>query len=152
MTTSLLKAVFVIFCSLLNAGYIFSQIIVNNSEKSYKRVFVDTDNFGLSYLDTLEKAYKNVETDSLKFPILNDLSYYWHTRNLIRAQDFNREGLVLTAASNDTLWEGRFQITQGAILLRMEALDSALVVLRSAQKKGASVRHAIFIYPIGLLV
>ncbi|MEN8790254.1 MAG: histidine kinase, partial [Flavobacteriaceae bacterium] len=135
MTTSLLKAVCVILCSLLNANLIFSQIIANDSEKSYNKVFVDTDNFGLSYLDTLENAYMKVDTDSVKFSILNDLGYYWHTRNLIKASEFNREGLVLAVNSQDSLWEGRFQITQGAILLRMEALDSAMIVLNSAIKK-----------------
>ncbi len=135
MTTSLLKAVFVIVCSLLNANYIFSQILAIDRENSYNRVFVDTDNFGLSYLENLENTYKEAETDSVKFAILNDLGYYWHTRNLIRALEFNREGLALAAAYKDSLWEGRFQITQGAILLRMEALDSALTVLRSAKRK-----------------
>ncbi len=137
MTTSLLKAVCVVLCSLLNANLVFSQIITNESENSYRRVFVDTDNFGLSYLDTLENAYKEADTDSVKFSMLNDLGYYWHTRNLIKALDFNRQGLALAVNSKDSLWEGRFQITQGAILLRMEALDSAMIVLNSAKNKVA---------------
>jgi two-component sensor histidine kinase len=45
------------------------------------------------------------------------------------------EGLKLTAAKEDILWNGRFQITQGAILLRMEKLDSAQVVLEEAEIK-----------------
>ncbi|MGI9546292.1 MAG: sensor histidine kinase [Flavobacteriaceae bacterium] len=135
MTTSLLKAVFVILCSSLNCSLIFSQIIGSESENSYNRVFVDTDNFGLSYLAVLEDSYKEIEVDSVKFAMLNDLAYYWHTRNLITAKNFTQEGLALTAASNNNLWEGRFQITQGAILLRMEKLDSALVVLEAAKEK-----------------
>ena len=49
--------------------------------------------------------------------------------------DFTLKGLELTIAKKDTLWEGRFQITQAAILLRMEKLDSALNVLAQAKKK-----------------
>ena len=48
---------------------------------------------------------------------------------------FTEEGLELTSAKKNTLWEGRFQITQGAILLRMEELDSAQTVLETAKDK-----------------
>ena len=48
-------------------------------------------------------------------------------RNLTKALKFAEEGLLLTHEKKDTLWEGRFQITQGAILLRMEKLDSARI-------------------------
>ena len=137
MTTSLLKAVVFILCSLVNYSAALSQTEAIHGKNSYKRVFVDTDNFGLSYLDLLENNYKSVKTDTLKFCILNDLAYYWHTRNLTTAMKFTREGLALTAEKNNSLWEGRFQITQGALLLRMEKLDSALVVLESAKKKVA---------------
>ena len=135
MSTSLLKAVVVILCSLLNYSIALSQNKAIHGNNSYKRVFVDTDNFGLSYLDLLENNYRSVRTDTLKFCILNDLAYYWHTRNLTTAMKFTREGLALTKAQNNPLWEGRFQITQGALLLRMEKLDSALIVLESAKKK-----------------
>ena len=135
MTTSLLKTVFVILCSLLNASFVFSQIMNLEDEISYKKVFVETDNFGLSYLSNLEEAYSQIEVDSVKYSILNDLAYYWHTRNLTTALNFTREGLSLTKAAENTLWEGRFQSTQGAILLRMEKLDSALVVLNAAKDK-----------------
>ena len=135
MTTSLLKTVFVIFCSLLNTSLIFSQIVALDGELSYKKVFVDTDNFGLSYLSVLEEAYPKAEDDQLKYSILNDLAYYWHTRNLTTAMNFTKEGLSLTSADGNELWEGRFQITQGAILLRMEKLDSALIVLHDANSK-----------------
>ncbi len=137
MTTSLLKAVLFTVCSLLNFSIIISQILDPNNENSYTRVFVDTDNFGLSYLAVLEDAYKKVENDSVKYTMLNDLSYYWHTRNLNTAMNFTKEGLRITAEKKDTVWEGRFQVTQGAILLRMEKLDSALVVLESAKNKIA---------------
>ena len=35
----------------------YSQIIDLNRKNPYKKVFVETDNFGASYLDTLEIAY-----------------------------------------------------------------------------------------------
>ncbi len=101
----------------------------------YQKVFVDTDNFGASYLKKLEVSLTNLKIDSLYFDILNDLAYYWHTRNLNTALDFTKKGLRLTAMNKDTLWEGRFQITQGAILLRLEKLDSAHLVLEQAKTK-----------------
>ena len=96
---------------------------------------METDNFGSSYLDSLAVNYPRATPDSTKFSMLNDLAYYWHTRNLNTALAFTRKGLALTASKNDTLWEGRFQITEGAILLRMEKLDSAERVLEDARPK-----------------
>ena len=134
MRTRLFISGFVLIISLLNCSIAIAQIIDFNSEKPYKKVFVETDNFGASYLDILEEAYPKVDIDSLKYSILNDLAYYWHTRNLIKALDFTQEGLRTTTSKKDTLWEGRFRITQGAILLRLEKLDSALVVLNKARR------------------
>ena len=111
----------------------------------YKRVFVDTDNFGASYLDSLESAYERVEVDTVRYAILNDLAYYWHTRNLNRSLEFARKGLKLCQDDGNQVWEGRFQITQGAALLRMERLDSAYAVLQAARKKvtEADLPHLI---------
>ncbi|MCB0472629.1 MAG: tetratricopeptide repeat protein, partial [Flavobacteriaceae bacterium] len=120
-----------LFCTWNGTG----QIIDLNSKQPYKKVFVETDNFGTSYLSILEDAVDKVQNDTLKFSILNDLAYYWHTRNLNTALDFTKKGLALTRKSRNELWEGRFQITQGAILLRMEKLDSANVVLEDAKEK-----------------
>lgn len=122
-------------CSFLSPKLLQSQIIDFESENSYNRVFIDTDNFGISYLDILEKSYPHSKSDTIQYNILNDLAYYWHTRNLTKALVFTKEGLQLTREKKDTLWEGRFQITEGAILLRMEKLDSARFVLESAMKK-----------------
>jgi two-component sensor histidine kinase len=119
----------------LKCSFTFAQFIDFASEKPYKKVFVETDNFGSSYLDVLEDAYPKAKHDSIKFSILNDLAYYTHTRNLVRALEFTKEGLRLTKEKADMEWEGRFQITQGAILLRMEKLDSAQIVLEAAKKK-----------------
>jgi two-component sensor histidine kinase len=104
-------------------------------EPVYKKVFVDTDNFGPSYLDSLESAYLKVEIDTIKFEILNDLAYYWHTRSLKRSLRFALDGAEMAKEAGNYLWEGRFQITQGAALLRMEMLDSAFAALQSARKK-----------------
>ena len=101
----------------------------------YQRVFVDTDNFGPSYLDSLEASYEKVPVDSVRFSILNDLAYYWHTRNLKKSLDLTRKGLEMTRSAGDQLWEGRFMITEGAVLLRMEKLDSAYAVLEDAKPK-----------------
>lgn len=129
------SAFFVFGFSILNCGPLFAQLIDLNRENPYKKVFVATDNFGPSYLDILEETYPKAQPDSLKFEILNDLAYYWHTRNLVTALDFTKEGLQLASKVKDTLWEGRFQITEGSILLRMEKLDSAEIVLNAAKTK-----------------
>ncbi|MBD1261094.1 ATP-binding protein [Maribacter polysiphoniae] len=120
---------------LLNGFLGVSQIVDFDREKPYKKVFVDTDNFGASYLDTLETSYPLAKSDTLKFSILNDLAYYWHTRNLNRSMYFTLKGLDMASKKENTLWEGRFQITQAAVLLRMEALDSALTILSQAKGK-----------------
>jgi two-component sensor histidine kinase/Flp pilus assembly protein TadD len=120
---------------ILNSLFSYGQIIDLNDIHPYKKVFVETDNFGASYLKILEDAFEKVDIDTLKFSILNDLAYYWHTRNLITSLNYTKKGLTLTKEKNNTLWEGRFQITQGAILLRMEKLDSAYLVLQNAKTK-----------------
>ncbi len=129
------KAVFFFVFFLLNFGVAFAQIFDFDSENPYKKVFIETDNFGASYLDQLEEAYPLATPDSLQFSMLNDLAYYWHTRNLVKAMHFTQKGLQLTTSKKNHLWEGRFQITQGAILLRMEKLDSAQTVLSDAYNK-----------------
>ncbi|SMP15627.1 Two-component sensor histidine kinase, contains HisKA and HATPase domains [Muriicola jejuensis] len=125
-----------ICCLLLGSAHrLMSQIIDFGEENSYKQVFKQTDNFGPSYLDTLEVAYAKAPSDSLRLTILNDLSYYWHTRDLIKAYQFTQIGLGEARALDLPQWEGRFQITQGAILLRDEKLDSARIVLGLAMKR-----------------
>ncbi|GGW40405.1 tetratricopeptide repeat-containing sensor histidine kinase [Arenibacter certesii] len=127
---------YTIFSFLLFSIALSGQIQDFDKNEPYKRVFVDTDNFGESYLELLKYAYLKVkDNDTLQFSMLNDLAYYWHTRNLTKALELTQEGLNLTALKEDELWYGRFQITQGAILLRMEKLDSAQIVLESAKKK-----------------
>jgi len=124
---------------ILTGTICIGQIVDFNNENPYKKVFVDTDNFGASYLDILQEAIDKVDNDTIKFSMLNDLAYYWHTRNLIIALNFTKQGLNLTKEKNNLLWEGRFQITQGAILLRMEKLDEAVIALEEAKNKVKEV-------------
>ncbi|NNJ88758.1 MAG: tetratricopeptide repeat protein [Eudoraea sp.] len=145
MRTRLLKVVLITFFSLLNGFFGTTQIIDFDEENSYKRVFIDTDNFGPSYLDTLQNAYKKAPADSLKFLILNDLAYYWHTRDLKKAYEFTKIGLEETSAKDCLKWLARFRITQGAILLRNEQLDSAQTVLDLAQN-DADQKDMPFLY------
>jgi len=128
LVSALISALYFLHC-----GFIFAQLIDFEREDPYQKVFVATDNFGPSYLDMLEEAYPRAQPDSLQFEILNDLAYYWHTRNLNKALDFTKKGLSLTETAKDSLWEGRFRITEAAILLRMEKLDSAELVLHLAR-------------------
>ena len=121
-----LLAAFIPWCS-------FGQIFDFNNEVPYQKVFVDTDNFDASYLDTLENNWSKAKEDTIRFSALNDFAYYWHTRNLNTALAYTLHGLTL--CKNHPLWEGRFQITLGALLLRMEKLDSAFSVLEDAKTK-----------------
>ena len=129
------KIGYIFILSFLGLSFSYGQLIDLNSDRPYKKVFVDTDNFGASYLEILEQGFKLVKSDSVKYSILNDLAYYWHTRNLNMAMHFTKKGLELTSLKNEPVWHGRFQITQGAILLRMEKLDSAQTVLELAKIK-----------------
>lgn len=99
----------------------------------YQKVFVDTDDFDAGYLNTLEESLPKIENDTLYFLVLNDLAYYWHTRNLSTALMFAKKGLAKSEEKKNKRWHGKFQVTQAAILLRMEKLDSAEVVLLNAK-------------------
>ena len=52
-----------------------------------------------------------------------------------KALNFTKIGLDLTREKKNLLWEGRFQITEAAIFLRMEKLDTAYVILQDARSK-----------------
>lgn len=113
----------------------YGQIFDFSKPDPYKNVFVETDDFDVSYLQELEDALDKIESDTLQFAVLNDLAYYWHTRNLTTALDFTKKGLQLTTEKDNSLWHGRFQTTLGSILLRQEKLYSAEITLREAAKK-----------------
>ena len=111
------------------------KLIDNDRPVPYHRVFVETDDFDATYLDELEAGYESLKIDTLKYAALNDLAYYMHSRDLKKSLDLTRKGLEMVRADGNQLWEGRFQITEGAILLRMEKLDTALTILIDAEHK-----------------
>ncbi len=111
------------------------QIVDFNRKPIYLPVFDKTDNFDTSYLTILEKAFYQANEDTLRLALINDLAYYWHTRNLDKAMTFTQRGLALAKYLKNKLWEGKLQTTQGAILLRTEKLDSAFLVLEQAKTK-----------------
>lgn len=113
----------------------YGQIVDFDRAPVYKQVFTATDDFDSTYLAVLEKAFYQAEDDTLRLTLINDLAYYWHTRNLNRAAAFAQQGLLLAARTGNRAAEGRLQITQGAILLRAEKLDSAELVLNQAIEK-----------------
>lgn len=133
MKGPLYKAVLAALFSFSNPIFSHGQIFDFSKPVPYQKVFVDTDNFDVAYLDILEANWDSVKEDTIRFSVLNDLAYYWHTRNLNTSLAFTQRGLSL--CQYHPLWEGRFQITLGSILLRMEKLDSALSVLEEAKVK-----------------
>lgn len=126
-----LTSIFSLVVSLVSPG----QIVDFDSKDTYKKVFVETDDFDTTYLAILEGSWDKVKNDTIRLSMLNDLAYYWHTRNLNTSLAFTKKGLALCASKNNLLWEGRFQITLGSILLRMEKLDSAFTILNDAKSK-----------------
>lgn len=114
---------------------LMAQITVKNGIHEYQQVFEVNDDFGPEYLDVLERHLPEIKNVSLRFRVYNDLGYYYHTRNLSRALEIIEEGLEEVRHAENKLWEGRLQVSQGAILLRMEELDMAEMVLRSAKEK-----------------
>ena len=143
----------IIFSGLLLGGIIpFSgkaQPFEEAHPLSYKKVFVETDQFGAGYLDTLALKLPKIKNDTLYFSVLNDLAYYWHTRNLDSALKYTVRGLDTTQKKKNLVWNGRFQITQGAILLRMERLDDAFYVLQQAKSKVTEADQAFLNTQLG---
>lgn len=129
-----MKILFLSIFSLL-PFYVQSQIVKSNGQIQYLRPFIDTDDFGKEYLEVLERSLENIEHDTLRFMVINDLGYYFHTRNLQRSYEIINKGLEEVRAANNVLWEGRMQVSQGAILLRMEKLRHAELVLMNALGK-----------------
>jgi two-component sensor histidine kinase/Tfp pilus assembly protein PilF len=113
----------------------FSQIEYRNGFFQYQEVFVETDDFGYEYLETLEKAIAEIPKDSLlRFQIINDLGYYYHTRNLKKALKIIEDGIQesIEGSLNSPYWVGKLLVSKGAILLRMEELDHAEQALNDA--------------------
>jgi len=141
-----------IFLSAVTAFSSLGQVIDFNRQPAYLPVFEQTDDFDTTYLTVLEKAFNQTKDDTLRLALLNDLAYYWHTRNLDKALAFTQKGLALVAKLKNTRWEGKLQITQGAILLRMEKLDSAFVVLQRARGKVPKQDLPLLITQLGYVM
>lgn len=122
---------FLLISTLANA-----QVEEKNGFFQYREVFIEGDDFGEEYLEDLAKSLTLVTQDSLlRVRILNDLGYYYHTRNLNKALQIINQGLEEATGLNNRYWQGRLQVSQGAILLRMEELDLAELVLENAITK-----------------
>ncbi|MCC5929212.1 MAG: tetratricopeptide repeat protein [Cyclobacteriaceae bacterium] len=115
--------------------HVKGQILYNNGQIQYLNIFIETDNFGAEYLDVMEQSLDKIPIDTLWFRIINDLAYHYHTRNLQKSLRIINQGLEKARAVNNKHWEGRMQVSQGAILLRMEELNHAERVLLSALEK-----------------
>ncbi|MEB2777059.1 tetratricopeptide repeat protein [Algoriphagus sp. D3-2-R+10] len=114
----------------------FTQIELRNGFFQYKEVFVETDDFQSDYLEKLENALSAIPKDStLRLKVINDLGYYYHTRNLNLALEYIEQGLEEAREKENTYWEGKLMVSQGAILLRMEELKLAEHVLKEALLK-----------------
>lgn len=114
----------------------FTQIEQVRGQIQYKEVFVETDEFGDEYLEVLENSLSMIPKDSqLRLRIINDLGYYYHTRNLNKALELVNLGLEEAVQAKDTYWQGRLEVSQAAILLRMEELDLAELLLLGAIPK-----------------
>jgi len=61
-----------------------------------------------------------VKETELRLQMLWDLGYYYHTRNLRKSLSVINQGLEEARMAESELWEGRMQVAQGAIMLRME--------------------------------
>lgn len=135
MCWQLVRRAFLILGILVMSGNVQGQIFDNSRPDPYRPVFVATDDFDSTYLVVLENAFGLLLPDSLKLAIGNDLAYYWHTRNLDIAQAWADTVYRLAVSRQSILWQGRLQITLGAILLRQDKLDTAMAVLESAKMK-----------------
>ncbi|GAB2495489.1 MAG: tetratricopeptide repeat protein [Cytophagales bacterium] len=122
--------VFVLFQVQLQA-----QVVSKGGRVDYSVVFVQTDDFGADYLEKIEQALPSVKEPEIRLQMLWDLGYYYHTRNLRKSLSLINQGLEEARNAKSELWEGRMQVAQGAVLLRMEQLDQAEEVLKSALEK-----------------
>ncbi len=118
------------FCFRLDA-----QVFFGRGHEIYRQVFIETDDFGPEYLDLLEESVEKISNDTLRLKILNDLGYYYHTRNLNKSLEIIDAGHAEAKRFGNRAWEGKFQVSQAAVLLRMEELDWAELLLNSAMEK-----------------
>ncbi|MCH6198249.1 tetratricopeptide repeat protein [Aquiflexum sp. LQ15W] len=112
-----------------------AQLFFSHEKVNYKQVFVESDDFGSEYLENLEKGLSKIQNDTLRIKVLNDLGYLTHSRNLKKSLSIINRGLEEARRIDNKYWEGRLQVSQGAILLRLDELDWAEMVLKSAIEK-----------------
>lgn len=122
--------VFVLFQIQLEA-----QVVSIDGKVEYSKIFEETDDFGADYLEKIEQSLPSVKETELRLQMLWDLGYYYHTRNLRKSLSVINQGLEEAQIAESKLWEGRMQVAQGAVFLRMEQLDQAEEVLQSALEK-----------------
>lgn len=149
MNFQLVARVLVLVCLLFYSITASAQLFDFAKEDSYNQVFISTDDFDETYLETLLNAKNIIKNDTIRFKVLNDLAYYWHTRNLNTALSYTEEGLRSTILKGDSLWNARFKITQGSILLRMEKLVQAEQVLQEAAQIVGPIDKAMLYTQMG---
>lgn len=137
---------------LLSAWIAQGQIFDSTRPHPYRSVFTETDDFDSTYLTDLEKTFRQSLPDTLKLAIGNDLAYYWHTRNLDKALQWANTVYQLAVSSKNPVWQGRLQTTLGAILLRQDNLDTAMMVLESARTKLPSSEWPLLITQMGYVM
>jgi two-component system, sensor histidine kinase PdtaS len=112
-----------------------AQLFISNGQIKYRKVFEESDNFESNYLKNMEEGLSEIQNDIVRIKVLNDLGYYYHTRNLKKSLSIITQGLEEARRIDNTYWEGKLQVSQGAILLRLDELDWAEMVLNSAIPK-----------------
>ena len=103
------------------------------SAQNYTPIFQYDEPDGYEYLEKLESRLAGSNDLETRLGLINDLAYYYHTRDLIKADSLTRVGLGWIEDDN-ALWRGRLLTTHGAILLRAERLDEAEGVLLKAKE------------------
>lgn len=129
--------------------HLHAQILNKDGEWKYLGVFEETDDFGEEYLSLLEGFLEEIKIDTLRFRVINDLGYYYHTRNLQKSLEIINKGLKEVREAKNEFWEGKMQVSKGAILLRLEDLDHAELELRSALQKLPEVETWLLLTNLG---
>ena len=129
-----MKIIFILLFFLI-PSFTFSQVEKVKGQYKYKSVFVASDDFGQEYLEELEKSLPLIQDTLLRLKIINDLGYYYHTRNLNKALEVINWGMEEALNAKSDYWQGMIEVSQAAILLRMEELDLAEVLLKNAVPK-----------------
>ncbi len=116
---------------LLGSFNLIAQKIDYQNYNLREGVFVRSDDFDETYLDSLEFYYQAATVDSIRFSLLHDLAYYWHTRNLKKSDSLT--ALAYKLVPEGTHWMGEMGTIRAAILLRDEKLDSAELILNEVK-------------------